>query len=105
MTTNIPITAAVLAACAFGVAGSPVPASSSEPVGRWDRKYLSATVQGARFEIAAGHVAQRHSTTKTAKALADRFVADHSAELKDVLTLAKRLGVNAPRASPSPNAT
>lgn len=71
-------------------------ASTGQPVGRWDRQYLATTVQGARFEIAAGHVAQRHAHSKTVKALADRFVSDHSAELKAVLALDKQLGVNAP---------
>jgi putative membrane protein len=90
---------ATVAVALVGVAASsagPAVASSGQPVGRWDREYLAATVQGARFEIAAGHVAQRHAVGKTAKALADRFVADHSNELKAVLALAKDLGVKAP---------
>src|SRR5689334_13228415 len=88
--------AIALAAAAAVVPTASAAASTSQPVGRWDREYLASTVQGARFEIAAGHVAQRHATTKTAKALADRFVTDHSAELKAVLALGKQLGVNAP---------
>src|SRR3954470_16032584 len=48
--------AAALAAGALGAGAAPALASSTEPVGRWDREYLAATVQGARFEIAAGHV-------------------------------------------------
>jgi len=88
--------AVALAAGALGAGAAPALASSAEPVGRWDREYLAGTVQGARFEIAAGHVAQRHAQSATAKALAGRFVSDHSAELKQVLALAKQLGVNAP---------
>src|SRR4051812_28683793 len=88
--------ASALAAASAGLIAPSAPASSANPVGRWDREYVAATVQGARFEIAAGHVAQRHAAGKTAKALADRFVADHSAELKAILALAKDLGVKAP---------
>jgi putative membrane protein len=89
--------AAVAAVAASAAAGATsASASSAQPVGRWDREYLATTVQGARFEIAAGHVAQRHAVGKTAKALADRFVADHSNELKAVLALAKQLGVKPP---------
>src|SRR4051812_5546962 len=87
-------------AIAFAIAcvafAGPASAAGTHPVGRWDREYLASTVQGARFEIAAGHVAQRHAQGATAKALADRFVADHSTELKAVLALAKQLGVKAP---------
>src|SRR3954454_3238959 len=82
--------------CAAVAAAGPASASPAQPVGQWDREYVAATVQGARFEIAAGHVAQRHAAGRTAKALADRFVADHSAELKAILALAKDLGVKAP---------
>jgi putative membrane protein len=88
------ITAAT-ALCAL-LAGPVATSSAASPVGRWDREYLAATVQGARFEIAAGHVAQRHAQGASAKALGDRFVTDHSAELKAVLALAKQLGVKAP---------
>src|SRR4051812_16051179 len=90
------VATALLVAATAGVSAAPSMASSSAPVGRWDREYLAETVQGARFEIAAGHVAQRHAQGATAKALAGRFASDHSAELKAVLALAKQLGVKAP---------
>jgi putative membrane protein len=96
MLTTRSAVAATLAASALGASAGPALASSGTPVGRWDREYLATTVQGARFEIAAGHVAERHATTATAKALARRFVADHSAELKQVLALAHQLSVKAP---------
>jgi putative membrane protein len=96
MTTIRCAAAVTLTAGALGAGTAPAHASSTEPVGRWDREYLAGTVQGARFEIAAGHVAQRHAQTASAKALADRFVSDHSAELKQVLALARQLGVKTP---------
>lgn len=96
MTIRARSLAAVAALAATALPVSAASASTAQPVGRWDREYLATTVQGARFEIAAGHVAQRHAHGATAKALADRFVADHSAELKAVLALAKQLGVKAP---------
>jgi putative membrane protein len=91
-----PPAVALAALAVAALPAAPAAASASQPVGRWDREYLATTVQGARFEIAAGHVAQRHAQSATAKALADRFVADHSAELKAVLALAHQLGVKAP---------
>src|SRR3954463_13200291 len=81
---------------AAGPAATTASASSTEPVGSWDRDYITGTIQGARFEIAAGHVAQRHATSKSARALAQRFVTDHSAELKEALALAKQLSVKTP---------
>src|SRR3954469_24383229 len=96
MTTIRRAGAAALAASLLATGTAAASASSTEHVGSWDRDYITGTIQGARFEIAAGPVAQRHATSTSARALAQRFVTDHSAELKEALALAKQLSVKTP---------
>src|SRR4051794_34695489 len=86
----------VVAALGAATALTPATALAAPSVGRWDREYLDTTVQGARFEIAAGHVAERHGHSATVKALGRRFATDHSNELKAVLALDRQLGVKPP---------
>lgn len=95
-THRLVVAATTVAAAASAATPGLASAAGSQPVGRWDREYLAATVQGARFEIAAGHVAERHGRSATVKALGKRFATDHSNELRAVLALARQLGVKAP---------
>jgi putative membrane protein len=67
----------------------------------WDEQWLMMSIQGDRFEIQGGQLAQRAATTEKVRALGKRLVEDHSDSLKDATELAERLGIEVPD-SPSP---
>jgi putative membrane protein len=70
-------------------------------VSAWDQEWLKMSIEGDRFEIAGGKLAQDKATTPEVKALGARLVKDHSKSLKDAVELAKKLGVDVP-GEPSP---
>jgi putative membrane protein len=67
----------------------------------WDEQWLMMSIQGDRFEIQGGELAQRQATTDKVRALGRRLVEDHSQSLEDATALAERLGIDVPD-SPSP---
>jgi putative membrane protein len=68
----------------------------------WDEEWLMMSIQGDRFEIAGGQLAQSKAKRSDVKALGARLVADHSKSLKDAVEVAQRLGIEVP-AEPSPS--
>jgi putative membrane protein len=67
----------------------------------WDEQWLMMSIEGDRFEIQGGELAQHQATTDTVRALGERLVEDHSKSLDDATALAERLGIDVPD-SPSP---
>jgi putative membrane protein len=67
----------------------------------WDEQWLMMSIQGDRFEIQGGELAQHQASTDTVRALGARLVKDHSQSLEDAIALAERLGIDVPD-SPSP---
>jgi putative membrane protein len=67
----------------------------------WDEQWLMMSIEGDRFEIQGGELAQRNATTDKVRALGERLVKDHSESLEDATDLAERLGIDVPD-SPSP---
>ena len=67
----------------------------------WDEEWLMMSIQGDRFEIAGGQLAQARGTLPEVLNLADRLVADHSKSLEDAIDVADELGIDVPD-SPSP---
>jgi putative membrane protein len=68
----------------------------------WDEEWLMMSIQGDRFEIQGGKIAQEKGTTQQVKDLGARLVADHTKSLKDATDLAEKLGIDVPD-SPSPS--
>src|SRR3954462_2686090 len=67
-----------------------------------DEEMLKTSIQGDRFEVAGGKLAQSKGTTPEIKALGARLVKDHAKSLKEAVQLARRLGISVPK-TPSPS--
>jgi putative membrane protein len=68
----------------------------------WDEQWLQSSIEGDRFEIAGGALAQQKGTSEGVRAYGARLVTDHTKSLHDAVKLAHRLGIQVPRA-PSPS--
>jgi putative membrane protein len=77
-------------------------ASSSSAFSGLDEQYLQSAIQGDRFEIEGGQLAQSKGSTTVVRALGARLFKDHSKSLKDSIRLAKRLGISVPK-TPTPS--
>lgn len=94
----------IAAACAV-VAALPAFASSGPDrasVSGLDSSWLRTSIQGDRFEIAGGKLAQEKGANEAVKALGARLVTDHSKSLADAVKTAKRLHVKVPK-TPAPS--
>lgn len=74
---------------------SPV-SSPTAAVGALDAQWLRSSIQGDRFEIAGGRLAQQRGASQGVKDLGAKLVADHKTSLNDALALAQRLGLHVP---------
>ncbi|MEA2247688.1 MAG: putative rane protein [Solirubrobacteraceae bacterium] len=109
------------ALCAFavaaGVAGSAAPSiaqparpqrprtlecGAAKRTSAWDEQWLMSGIEGDRFEIQGGRLAQTKGATPAAQALGARLVQDHTASLRDARRAAVRFGLTVPK-SPSPS--
>jgi putative membrane protein len=87
---------------ALGLGAGTAAARTAPTVSGLDEQFLKTSIQGDRFEVLGGRQALAKSQNAQVRALAARLVKDHSKSLKESLTLAKRLGITAPKA-PSPS--
>jgi putative membrane protein len=67
-----------------------------------DATWLTTGMQGDRFEIIGGTVAQSRAATAAMKAFGARLVRDHTKSLKDAERAARRFGIDVPK-TPSPS--
>jgi putative membrane protein len=67
----------------------------------WDEQWLMMSIEGDRFEIAGGHLAEQKGASQQVRQLGARLVADHSKSLEDAVKVAEKLGIDVPD-SPSP---
>jgi putative membrane protein len=67
----------------------------------WDEEWLMMSIEGDRFEIAGGRLAQSKGTIPEVRGLGARVVKDHTKSLEDAIKVAEKLGIEVPR-SPSP---
>ncbi len=73
------------------------PASSPGPaIGALDAEWLRSAIQGDRFEIAGGQLAQARGSSQGVKDLGAKLVADHTKSLDDAVALAQRFGLQVP---------
>src|SRR3978361_2314734 len=68
----------------------------------WDEQWLKTSIEGDRFEIEGGTMAQQKSLGPTVRSLGAKLVADHSKSLKDAIAAARKLGISVP-GKPSPS--
>jgi putative membrane protein len=93
-----------LSAGSFAVAdGHPngVTGRAAASYSAWDEQWLTMSIEGDRFEIQGGTLAQKKGVTQKVRALGATLVKDHTKSLKDSTALAKKLGIHVP-AKPSP---
>jgi putative membrane protein len=93
---------ALLACAAAAVIQAPAAGAVRPGVSAWDEQWLMMSIQGDRFEVAGGRLAEARGTTPQARALGARLVKDHGRSLKDAIALAHRLRVEVPK-TPSPS--
>jgi len=100
------LTASVVAALAALLAtgslalGSAHSAKTNSSLGL-DENWLSASIQGDRWEIAGGKIALQKSQNQAVRALAQTLITDHTKSLKDAIKTANKLHVQIPH-QPSP---
>jgi putative membrane protein len=68
----------------------------------WDEQWLMTSIEGDRFEIQGGMLAQHQATTQIVRDLGARLVKDHTKSLEDAVAVAEHLGIDVPKA-PSPS--
>lgn len=87
------------------VAGARAESHSPKPrttVSGLDKEYLTTSMQGDRFEIRGGKLAESRSHSPAVLRLAHRLVTDHAKSLHEDAALARKLHVSVP-GSPTPS--
>jgi putative membrane protein len=72
-------------------------ASAAPPYSPADQMWLKSGIQGDRFEIQGGVMAERGATNPTVRALGARLVKDHKKSLSEAVHMARRLGISVPK--------
>ena len=85
-----------VAAVALGLALAPAAAHAATTYSPLDAQILRSGIQGDRFEIAGGRIAQTHAGSVRVQHLGARLVKDHTKSLKEAIALAERLGISVP---------
>jgi putative membrane protein len=83
--------AVAVAALGFG----PAAAHASVKYSPLDKDVLRTSIQGDRFEIIGGRIAETHGSAQVAQ-LGATLVKDHTKSLREAVALAKRLGIPVP---------
>jgi putative membrane protein len=71
-------------------------------VSAWDEEWLKTSIEGDRFEIQGGTLAQQKAQTDQVRTLGAVLVRDHTKSLAQATRVAERLGVDVPD-EPSPS--
>jgi putative membrane protein len=82
-------------AAVVALAVAPPAAHAAAVYSPLDQQILRTSIQGDRFEIIGGRIAERHGTARI-QALGARLVKDHTKSLIEAVALAKRLGISVP---------
>jgi putative membrane protein len=85
-----------VAAVVTGLAIAPAAAHAATAYSPLDEQILRTSIQGDRFEIIGGGIAQAHAGSVQVKQLGARLVKDHTKSLREAVALAKRLGIPVP---------
>jgi putative membrane protein len=94
-TCTLPALAAV---AAIGATAPGAHAATATTPSAFDVNYLKTSIQGDRFEIDGGKIAEQRGSTAAVKAYGARLVKDHTKSLKEAKALAKKLGIKVPTA-------
>src|SRR4051794_15997086 len=83
---------AVLAAALL----APAAAHAAAAYSPLDEDVLRSSIQGDRFEIIGGRIAETHAGSTRVQHLGARLVKDHTKSLREAVRLAKQLGISVP---------
>jgi putative membrane protein len=83
-----------VAAAALGLA--PAVAHAATTYSPLDAQILRTSIQGDRFEIIGGRIAQTHAGSAQVAGLGTTLVKDHTKSLREAVRLAKALGISVP---------
>jgi putative membrane protein len=72
-------------------------AAAASRYSAFDEQWLRTSIQGDRFEIEGGRMAEVGATNPTVRALGVRLVKDHRKSLSEAVKMAKRLGISVPK--------
>jgi putative membrane protein len=76
--------------------------AATKPYSPLDKYMLQSSIQGDRFEIAGGQLAQSKGASTAVKALGARLVKDHTKSLREAIKVAKDLKISVPK-TPTPS--
>jgi putative membrane protein len=94
---NVPIKLLLgAAACAAALALPPAVANARGAYSPLDEEILRSSIQGDRFEIRGGRIAETHAASTRVQHLGARLVKDHTKSLREAVALAKRVGISVP---------
>jgi putative membrane protein len=96
------LTAAGAASLLTGASVAAAHGKHHQRASAWDKQWLMSSIEGDRFEIQGGKLAQGKGTNPKVRALGARLVKDHSESLASAIALAHKLGVEVPK-TPSPS--
>jgi putative membrane protein len=77
-------------------------AAQAARVSAWDQQWLKTSIEGDRFEIAGGLLAQQKGASPIVRSLGARLVSDHTKSLRDAVKAARKLGISVP-GKPTPS--
>jgi putative membrane protein len=102
MRRALPLAAGAVVLAVAGAGGLASASDSHSHAGQhyssWDEQWLMTAIEGDRFEVQGGELAQSKGTTADIRALGARLAKDHAASLADAAKLARRLGIDVPKA-------
>ena len=101
MPRRIPALAAALALAASGGAAG-LAHGATKRYTAMDEQSLKTSIEGDRFEITGGKLAENRGASSQVKALGARLVKDHTKSLGEAVSAAKKLGIKVPK-TPSPS--
>jgi putative membrane protein len=84
-----------VAAVVTGLALAPA-AAHAATYSPLDEEILRTSIQGDRFEIIGGKIAETHAGSARVQRLGARLVKDHTKSLREAVALAKQLGISVP---------
>jgi putative membrane protein len=90
----------IAAVLALGLAGGSAALGASgkqHNYSAFDEQSLKTSIQGDRFEITGGKLAESKGASQQVKALGARLVKDHTKSLNEAIAVAHKLGISVPK--------
>src|SRR4051794_37303842 len=99
-----PLKSVIAGAVMAGALLAPAAAHAATAYSPLDEEILRSSIQGDRFEIIGGRIAETHAGSARVRRLGARLAKDHGKSLREAGALAKRPGISAPPGPPTTGA-